>query len=84
MTFTNTIKSIAAAALSVAAFALPAHASIDAIEPVEIDLVPSIVSPAGTTVAAASVEELIDRLKSMRDDGTLNEQDYRAIRKFTA
>ena len=82
MTFTNTIKSVAAAAaLTVAALA-PAHASIDAIDTLEIDLAPSIVAPVDTVTANADLDSFIDRLKNQRDDGTLNPEDYRKIRQF--
>lgn len=81
MTITNTIKSVAAAALvSVAALA-PAQAFVD---PIEVDLAPMIVSYDATAQqsASADLDAFIDGLKAKRDDGSLNERDFRAIREF--
>ena len=83
----TTIKTIASAALvSVAAFASPAQAGVDpfgastaadfAVEVLDANITLERVT------AAATVDELIDDLKARRDDGTLNEEDFRKIRAF--
>ena len=75
----NIFTTTAAAALvSVAALSAPAQASVS-----PVDGTSSTVAFAGVeTAAAPGLDAFIDGLKDQRDDGTLNPEDYRKIRKF--
>ena len=81
----TTIKTIAAAALISAAAILPAQAFVSPVERTSdfaVEVLDISAGPEFITTADAALDDFIDRLKSQRDDGTLNEEDYFEIRKF--
>ena len=77
---TRMLNTVAAAALvSVAALSAPAHASVS---PVDGSTSGTVAFAGVETAAAPGLDAFIDGLKAQRDDGTLNPEDYREIRKF--
>lgn len=81
MTLPRTLLA-AAAATAISIGAAQASNGLDAESKNDVMVIDLTVAPVLAEVANAELDRFIERLKRRRDDRTLNERDFRRIRKF--